>query len=157
MADLLYADAMQQLEVALLGSPTAPVLDLLSSGMQTTLMPVMTVPLQPSPKAYTSTPPAPAPTSVPVVGISSSLPSVVPTTASSSKNVEPAVPAKTSNVIPQQHITPVPVELSSLTSTSSSSVPTSITTLPIIIMPELVIPAETYPKWINRPGGGKDY
>ena len=48
MADLLHADVMQQLEVALLGSPTAQVLDLLSSGMQITSMPVMTVPVQPT-------------------------------------------------------------------------------------------------------------
>ena len=36
MANLLHADAMQQLEVVLLGSPAAQITDLLSSGwMQT--------------------------------------------------------------------------------------------------------------------------
>ena len=33
MADLMHADAIQQLEVALLGLPAAEVMDLLSSGL----------------------------------------------------------------------------------------------------------------------------
>ena len=43
MADLLHANVIQQLEVALLGSPAAQVLELLSGGwMQTKLVPMTT-------------------------------------------------------------------------------------------------------------------
>ena len=53
---------------------------------------------------------------------------------------------KTAGVIPQWCITPIPVELLPVTSTTSLLMLTSITTLSIIIVPELAIPAETYPE-----------
>ena len=53
------------------------------------------------------------------------------------------------------HITPTPVGLLSSISTSSSS--TSSAKFPVIVVPELAIPAEAYPECINRPGGGKNY
>ena len=76
MTELLHADAIQQLEVALLGSPAAQIPDLLSTGvMQLTL--ALQKPLIHAPQAYTSTLMAPLPTSVPVVFLtSSSLPLV---------------------------------------------------------------------------------
>ena len=57
MADLLQADAVQQLEVALLGSPAAQVVDLLSRGLAQTMSSTSATPAQPHPKIYTSTPP----------------------------------------------------------------------------------------------------
>ena len=42
----------------------------------------------------------------------------------------------------------------SLISPSSS---TSSISLPVVVVPELAILAEAYPKCINRPSGGKDY
>ena len=69
----MHADAVQQLEVALLGSPAAEVVDLLSSGLsQPRTITVATA--QPHPQTYTATPPAPSPASVPVVGVSKSGP-----------------------------------------------------------------------------------
>ena len=58
MADPLHADIIQQLEVALLGSPAAQVIDLLSGGwVQTKPVPTS---IHPHSQVYTSTPPAPA-------------------------------------------------------------------------------------------------
>ena len=69
MADLLQADAIQQLEVALLGTLAVQVVDLLPGGLAPSS--TLVVSAQPHPRAYTLTPPAPPPTSVPVMGISS--------------------------------------------------------------------------------------
>ena len=73
MAELLHTDVIQQLEVALLSSAAAQVIDLLvAGGMQLTLVSKGNVILPP--KAYTSTLMAPPPPTVPIVGIISSLP-----------------------------------------------------------------------------------
>ena len=70
MPDLLHADAIQQLEVALFGFPALEVIDLFSGRLvQAKLVTVTTSP-QPHPCTYTSTPPAPPPASVTVVGVS---------------------------------------------------------------------------------------
>ena len=66
MADLLHADVIQQLEVALLGSPASEITDLLSGGLMQA-KPVMLSSAQPHPCTYTSSPPAPPSASVPVV------------------------------------------------------------------------------------------
>ena len=63
MADQLHSDAIQQLEVPLLRSPTAEVMDLLSASLS---KPPMMISAQPHPCSYTPTPPAPPPVSVPV-------------------------------------------------------------------------------------------
>ena len=52
-------------------------------------------------------------------------------------------------------ITPTLVESSS--STIASSLSTKAETLPIVVLPELLILAEAYPECLNRPGGGEDY
>ena len=88
VADLLHADAIQQLEVALLGTLVAQVIELLSGGlsMASTSMSTSVTPVQPHPRSYTSTPPALPPSSVSVLGISttSPTPAAVPAMASSS-------------------------------------------------------------------------
>ena len=68
MAELLHADVVQQLEVALLGSLVAQIVDLLSGGLAQTKSSTSAAPAQPHPQIYTSTPPAPPPSSVLVVG-----------------------------------------------------------------------------------------
>ena len=55
--------------------------------------------------------------------------------------------SKISSDFQHHHITPT---LISLLSTSSVS-------FPVVVVPELAIPAEAYPKCINRPTGVKDY
>ena len=73
MAELLHVEAIQQLEVALLGSPAAHVIDLLLAGwMQMTLASMGTV--IHSPQVYTLTPVAPPSAAVPTVGVTSSMP-----------------------------------------------------------------------------------
>ena len=70
MADLLHADAIQQLEVALLGTTAPQVIEVLAGGL--TLSTSFMGPTQPYPKGFTSTPPAPVPTLVPILGVTSS-------------------------------------------------------------------------------------
>ena len=147
MVDLLQADAMEQLKVALLGSTMAQVVDLLSKGLVQAKALTSVTPAQPHPGIYTSTPPAPPPSSVLVAGVSttSPKPAVVPTMESMSSMDESTPPkAKGSKIsvedLPHHHITPTPVGSSS--SSSSSSVSTG--TLPVVVVPELAIPAEAY-------------
>ena len=63
MADLLHANTIQQLEVALLCLPASQVVNPLASGWVQTKPILMTMLTQPHPQAYTSSLPAPAPTS----------------------------------------------------------------------------------------------
>ena len=72
MADLLHANAIQQLEVALLGSPALEIIDLLSSGLAQANPVTIATSALPHPCTYTSTFPAPPLASVPVVGVSES-------------------------------------------------------------------------------------
>ena len=123
MADLLHADAIQQLEVTLMGSPAAQIIDLLSGGLaQSSAATTATLltPVKHHPRNYTSTSLAPPPTSVPVEGISKAIPT------SSSGVVEPAAPqpkeTMATDSAPCWHITPTPVE-SSLSTIASLSPP----------------------------------
>ena len=96
MPDLLHTDAVQQLEVALLGSPAAQVFDLLSGGLMQTKPSTFAAPAQPCPHTYTSTPLAPPPTSVLVVGVSTSsqIPIVVVPAMESTCGVNKLAPLK---------------------------------------------------------------
>ena len=150
MAELLYADVIQQLEVALLGSPAAQIIDLLGAGwMQMTLMSMGTV-IHP-PQVYTSTPVVPPPPAVPTVGVTSSLPvESVPAdgsevTVSDPQEVTPSI------IIPkccQIALTPIQSPESPIPSSSSSSSgpSTKSATYPILVVPELTIPAEAHPE-----------
>ena len=59
------------------------------------------------------------------------------------------------------HIVPALVHSSDFpvlaTSSTSSDPSTRSASYPVVVVPELTIPAETYPEHLNRPGGGKDY
>ena len=72
MADLLYVDAMQQPEAALLGSPASGLIDILAEGLPQS--PFSMKPTVQSPHVYTSSPSAPPPPTIPVVGMSTSMP-----------------------------------------------------------------------------------
>ena len=160
MADLLHANAIQQLEVAPLHSPGAQVFDLLTSAWVQTkpiLTPTVT---QPLPQAYTSTPLAPAPTSVPVLGVSSPI-----TTASMPSNeclTAITVSQDVSESTPKCHHITLTLILSSdspmpaISSTSSGPSAKSVL-YPVIVVPKLIVPMEAYPEHLNWPGGSKEY
>ena len=96
MAELLHVDAVQQLEVALLGSPAANVIGLLSVGLEQTKLTPQT--MQPHPQTYTSTSPSPIPMVVPVLGLSTiSTPHIEKTTESQDV---PVIALKHCHIIP---------------------------------------------------------
>ena len=156
MAELLHAEVIQQLEVALLGSPAAHVIDLLSAGwMQMTLASKGTVicPLQ----AYTTTPVALSPPAILIVGVTSSLPvESVPVDESEAMVSDPQE-VTPSIVIPKCcwiSLTPIQSPKSPKPSSGPS---TKSATYPILVVPKLTIPAEAHPKQLNQLGGGKEY
>ena len=69
MADLLHMDVVQQLEVALLGSPASRLVDILMKRLKPASL-LMRPNVQP-PQVYMSSPPAPAPQMIPIVGVTS--------------------------------------------------------------------------------------
>ena len=110
MADMLPADAIQQLEVALLGTLALQVIKLLAGGLASVFTSVM--PAQPCPKAYTLTPPVPPATSVLVVGLSSTSQGPASTYASDISALLETDVAKISVDLPSQCIIPTLVESS---------------------------------------------
>ena len=156
MADLMHVDAIQQLQVPLLGSPAAEVVGLFSSSLSKS-KPVTVVTAQPHPHTYTATPPAPA--SVPVVGVSDSSPVPAMATIESKPDEEILTTSKIkiSNIpVPVSEHCRVSTTLISL-SVSAKSSTSSTAAFPVVVVPELVIPAEAYPECLIRPGAGKDY
>ena len=131
MADLLHVDAVQQLEVALLGSPAADVVGLLSAGLEKT-NPILQT-MQPHPQTYTSTPPAPIPMVVPVLGLSTvSTPGIEKTEKTTKSRDVPVI-------TPKYHcITPMLDTFSTIS--SSSSLPSKSASYPVVVITELAIP-----------------
>ena len=158
MADLLHADAIQQLEVALLGLPAVEVVDHLSGGLAQSRPVTVAASVEPHPPTYTSTPPAPPPVSVLVLEVSEFSPiPVVPTPESKSDEKIPTTPPKTkasdvfcTNFKTSLHYYHSNKSVSTMPSTSSIS-------FPVVVVPKLAIPADAYPDHLNRPDGGKDY
>ena len=155
MAELLHADAIQQLEVALLGSPAAQILDQLAAGVRQLASASQGSVILP-PKVFTSTPMAPPPSTIPIVCITSPFP-IASVSSGGSK-----VTASDSQEV-QKHCCIVPTSIQTPESTSLPSSPPSpgpsnkSTSYPTLIVPELAIPTEAHPKWLNQPGGGKEY
>ena len=85
MANQLHADAIQQLEVALLGSPAAEVMDIFSASLP---KPATVTSALPHPNTFTATPPAPLPAFVPLEVITESSSAPVTVTVGSSKPAE---------------------------------------------------------------------
>ena len=103
MAHLMHVDTIQQLEVALLGSPAAEVTDLLLSDLSKSKQATVTT-APPHPCIYTATPLAPPLASVPVVGVSDSSPVPVMVTVESKPDEEipttsKAIKTKISNIV----------------------------------------------------------
>ena len=76
------------------------------------------------------------------------------TTATESQDV-PESPTKHHCITPiqiQSSDSPIP----SISSSSSGSSTKSVT-YSVIVVPELAIPADAYPKQLNQPGGGKEH
>ena len=69
MAELLHADTIQQLEVALLRPPAAQLINLLASRVMASTSQRQTIH---TPQAYTTTPMVPPPSTIPAVGITDS-------------------------------------------------------------------------------------
>ena len=115
---------------------------------------------QPNLQAYTSTLPVPAPTSVPVLGVSS------PISTEWMSSDESLAAATESQNVPMPtpkccHIIPTLVWSSDspvlFTSPSSSDPSTKSASYLLVVVPELTIPAEAHPDHLNRPGGDKEY
>ena len=149
LVELLHAYAIQQLELALLGSSVARLLDVLAMGLQHQTMSSHStyVPLHPS---ATSSMPSSIP-SVPMTGITDTE-GPDEAKSSTSKISPPTISADVEAVSPKCHQI-IPMSIPTTTS-RSSSLPSK---LPVIVVPELAVPTHALPGWINCPGGCKDY
>ena len=144
---MLHADAMQQLEVALLGTPAAKVMDIITMATSSSQV-CPSVPSRPSitPAVKAST--TLAPPQVPIAGVTPStekLPAAEEVGASTSTTDLGSTPAKWCK------ITPMPL------SAKGSHAGSKSTKFPLIIVPELAVLTHTLPEWINHPGGCKHY
>ena len=101
MADLLYTNAVHQLEVVLWGMPVVQVINILASGLASS--PQLDTPSQPHPKMYTSTSPSPHPPSVPIMGISSTIPKPAVATTSVTPQTMTATTLEGTDVEVSQH------------------------------------------------------
>ena len=140
---------MQQLELALLGSPAAKVLDVLAMATQSHT--TFTCPSSMS--LYLTTASSvliPAP-SVPILGVTE-MAEPMEVKASTSKTSPPTTLASI-QIAPSKHcrITPMPILVTTSRAHSSPS------KLPLVPVPKLVVPVHTLPRWINCPRGEKDY
>ena len=157
MAELLHVDAIQQLEVALLGSPAAQLLNLLATGVIQSASASQRQMIHP-PQAYTMTLKAPPPSIMPIVGGTNSSLSVASTSSSGSKAT-----ALVSQETSPKHCCIVPTSIQPPESFPLPSSPPSAgpsdksASYPTLIVPELAIPMEAQPEEINQPGGGKEY
>ena len=146
MADLLHADAVQQLEVAFLGPTAANVVGLLSAGLEQTKPILQTI--QPHPQTYTSTPPSPIPMAFPVLGLSTiSIYGIKKMEKTTGSQDVPVITPKCCHLtltLVTYSVSPLPY-----TSSSSSSLPSKSASYLVIVIPELAIPVETYPEHVN--------
>ena len=141
LVELLHADAIQQLEVALLGSPAANMLDVLL--MATTSQPsCMPLPSKPFCSAATLAMTLVAPPQVPIAGVTQveGLPSTEVAISESRPSPATSSDTKYYKIMP----TPIPA--------TSSSIPNLLS----IIVPKLVVLTYALPEQINCPGGCKD-
>ena len=156
LAELLHTDALHQLEVALLGSPAANLIDVLSVSLQSmSSMQHQAVPLQPS--VTTSMSPSPPPSLLWVLPIQKSQMKLQPLQVGV---WQPHLSQRRSQHHPSASIYfPMPIPATTQRSCSpsgtlSSGAPFS---LLLIVVPELAIPPYAHPEQINHPGGHKDY
>ena len=119
MVDLLHAEAIQQLKVALLGSPAAHIIDLLMTG-SSQFQPTSISTAVHHPQAYTSTPSAPPLTSIPVVAVTSAAPGKATDESAATASDPQEVPQSVSK---HCNIVPTLIPSSEVPYTSSTSSP----------------------------------
>ena len=149
LVELLHTDVIQQLEVALLGSLAAKLLDVLLMSMQHQTAPLQSTTVPPCPLATSSISP-----SLPSVAIMGAMDKAGLADARATLSEIPAPkPSTETEAMPSkcQHIIPMPI---SPTTSRSSSL---LSQLPILVVPKLVIPAYALPEQINCPRGCKNY
>ena len=154
MVELLHADTVEQSEMTCLGSPVAHIIDLLSTGV---MQPVLTShgTVAHFPKVYTTTLIAPPPSTIPIIGITDSLPIRSVSSGDSGVTSDPQEIPKCHHIMPTLI---QPSESAPLPSSPPSPGPSSkSTSYPTLVVPELSIPTEAQPKWLNQPGGSKEY
>ena len=149
LADQLHADAMQQLEVAMLGTPAADCIEVLASGLSSSSeQPVRRIlpapPLITAAKAFTWMPPAPPPVAVPIVGLTDD-------------KLQEVTVTSEGPVAKKRRIIPTPVETSTSTSPSTPKPSSDPVTYSVVHVPEMTIPDEWYPECINLPNASKEY
>ena len=150
LVEPLHADAIQQLEVVLLGTPAAKVLDALSRATfsQQAYTSFSSKSFPPMMLASTSSTIV-VPPQVPIVGVTQVLASeTLPSTETAVRESKPptssgpeVTPSKCHKIMP----TPIPAK--------SSSMPN----LPTIVVHKLAVLTHALPEWINHPEGHKDY
>ena len=115
--------------------------------------------MQPCPQKYTASPPASLPVMVPVLGISTDSSPVTEETTKTTESTDAPVTVPKCCHITLVHLTSSILPLSSTSSSSSSmsAQPSQLPSYPLVVIPELALPANTYPEHINQPSGGKDY
>ena len=157
IADLLHADAVQQLEVTLLGSPVAHLINVLFAGLgSTTSTPQhQAVPLT-QPIATTSA--SPPPPTVLVIGVTDAPERGAVETTATPSGSKATTPLSSKEMIPSkcQCIFPMPIPKPTMTQGPCSPSHT-LPPFPIIVIPELAIPPYAQPEQLNCPGGCKDY
>ena len=155
MADLMHVYAIQNLEVALVGSPAAEAVDVLSAGLSNS-NPVTITTAQPCPHTYTAIPPAPPQASVPIVGVSESSP--IPVMATKESKPDGEIPTTSKTI--KMKISDIPAPFSNHCQVSTALISPSISTMPstrsampsnsstasnpIVVVPELAIPSDAY-------------
>ena len=148
LADQLHADAMQELEVALLRTPVVNCIEVLASGLSSSSeQPLSRVlpapPLITAAKAFTRMPPAPPLVAVPIVGVTDDEPQEVTVTSE--------------GPVAKRRITPTPVEHSTSSSPLTPKPSSDSVSYSVVHVPEMSIPDEWYPECINLPNAGKEY
>ena len=144
LADLLHADVMQQLEVVLLDTAAAKMLEVIAMATSSPQVSVSSRISITSIKLSTTL----APPQVPIAGVipsSEKSPATEEVRASTSTTDPEGTPAK------WHKITPMPLLA------KGSDVGSEISKLPSIIVPELAVLTHALPEWINHPGGCKHY
>ena len=149
LADQLHADAMQQLEVAILRTPVANCIEVLAPGLSSSCDELVkrvlpAPPLITSVKAFTDTPSALPPVVVPIIGVTDAELQEVPGTSKGS-------------IAKKRWITPTPVEPPTSTAPSTPKPSSDPISYSVVHVPEMTIPDEWYPEQINLPNASKEY
>ena len=125
-------DDMQQLKVALLSSPASGLIDILVERLQQSPLPMK--PNVQLPQVYTSSPSAPPPQTIPIVGVTSPMPEKASDNETDrAVTMAPGPHKALQDGSKHHHIIPTLAPILDVPSTSSTS------SYPIAMVPELVI------------------